>query len=166
MILGAAALLGFGVGTVQSCGLAMAVRVTSDARLSVANATFYMLLDVGVALFELKDLINLTFCCQQATVITDFSDLTATSPYLAISSAPVIRWNASSVTNSGDARPAKMCIRDRPHRPAPAFPVSAVVRNRRYLQCAGSYPDFAGVHRHGAGSVSYTHLVSSISSCR
>ena len=41
-------LLGFGVGTVQSCGLAMAVRVTSDARLSVANATFYMLLDVGV----------------------------------------------------------------------------------------------------------------------
>lgn len=48
MILGAAALLGFGVGTVQSCGLAMAVRVTSDARLSVANATFYMLLDVGV----------------------------------------------------------------------------------------------------------------------
>ena len=28
-------------------------------------------------LFELKDLINLTFCCQQATVITDFSDLAA-----------------------------------------------------------------------------------------
>ena len=28
-------------------------------------------------LFELKDLINLTFCCQQATVITDFSDLEA-----------------------------------------------------------------------------------------
>ena len=26
-------------------------------------------------LFELKDLINLPFCCQQATVITDFSDL-------------------------------------------------------------------------------------------
>ena len=26
-------------------------------------------------LFELKDLINLTFCCQQTTVITDFSDL-------------------------------------------------------------------------------------------
>ena len=26
---------------------------------------------------ELKDLINLTFCCQQATVITDFSDLAA-----------------------------------------------------------------------------------------
>ena len=43
-------LLGFGVGTVQSCGLAMAVRVTSDARLSVANATFYMLLDVGVGI--------------------------------------------------------------------------------------------------------------------
>ena len=28
-------------------------------------------------LFELKDLINLTFCCQQATVITDFSALSA-----------------------------------------------------------------------------------------
>ena len=28
-------------------------------------------------LFRLKDLINLTFCCQQATVITDFSDLAA-----------------------------------------------------------------------------------------
>ena len=26
-------------------------------------------------LFELKDLINLTFCCQQTTVITSFSDL-------------------------------------------------------------------------------------------
>ena len=26
---------------------------------------------------KLKDLINLTFCCQQATVITDFSDLAA-----------------------------------------------------------------------------------------
>ena len=28
-------------------------------------------------LFEMKDLINLTFCCQQATVIADFSDLAA-----------------------------------------------------------------------------------------
>ena len=28
-------------------------------------------------LFELKDFINLTFCCQQATIITDFSDLAA-----------------------------------------------------------------------------------------
>ena len=28
-------------------------------------------------LFQLKDLINLTFCCQQATVIADFSDLAA-----------------------------------------------------------------------------------------
>ena len=26
-------------------------------------------------LSELKDLINLTFCCQETTVITDFSDL-------------------------------------------------------------------------------------------
>lgn len=48
MLLGGALLLGFGVGTVQSCGLAMAVRETPDNRLSVANSTFYMLLDVGV----------------------------------------------------------------------------------------------------------------------
>lgn len=32
-------------------------------------------------LFELKDLINLTFCCQQATAITDFSDLSAVGRY-------------------------------------------------------------------------------------
>ena len=44
----APSILGFGVGTVQSCGLAMAVRETPDNRLSVANSTFYMLLDVGV----------------------------------------------------------------------------------------------------------------------
>ncbi|NGM17155.1 MFS transporter [Eggerthellaceae bacterium zg-893] len=50
LLLGAALLLGFGVGTVQSCGLAMAVRVTPDERLSVANATFYMMLDVGVGI--------------------------------------------------------------------------------------------------------------------
>ena len=50
MLLGSAIPLGFGVGTVQSCGLAMAVRVASDARLSIANATFYMLLDVGVGI--------------------------------------------------------------------------------------------------------------------
>ena len=31
----------------------------------------------NLELFELKDLINLTFCCQQVTVITDFSDLAA-----------------------------------------------------------------------------------------
>ena len=31
----------------------------------------------NLELFELKDLINLTFCCQQTTVITDFSDLSA-----------------------------------------------------------------------------------------
>ena len=30
-----------------------------------------------LGLFQLEDLINLTFCCQQATVITDFSDLAA-----------------------------------------------------------------------------------------
>ncbi|WP_172135857.1 MFS transporter [Adlercreutzia sp. ZJ473] len=48
MILLAALFLGFGVGTVQSSGLAMAVRATPDARLSLANSTFYICLDVGV----------------------------------------------------------------------------------------------------------------------
>lgn len=50
MILAAALLLGFGVGTVQSSGLAMAVRATPDARLSLANSTFYICLDVGVGI--------------------------------------------------------------------------------------------------------------------
>ncbi len=50
MILGAALLLGFGVGTIQSCGLAVAVRETPDDRLSKANATFYIMLDLGVGI--------------------------------------------------------------------------------------------------------------------
>ncbi|WP_349665498.1 MFS transporter [Adlercreutzia murintestinalis] len=49
-LLASALLLGFGVGTIQSCGLAMAVRQTTDARLSLANATFYILLDTGVGI--------------------------------------------------------------------------------------------------------------------
>ncbi len=48
MILGSALLCGYGVGTVQSCGLAMAVKKAPDDRLSIANATFYMFLDIGV----------------------------------------------------------------------------------------------------------------------
>ena len=44
----AAALLGFGVGTVQASGLALAVRIAPDDRLSLANSTFYALLDIGV----------------------------------------------------------------------------------------------------------------------
>lgn len=50
MILGSALLCGFGVGTIQSCGLAMAVKAVPDERLSVANATFYMHLDLGVGI--------------------------------------------------------------------------------------------------------------------
>lgn len=50
MILGSGLLLGFGVGTIQSCGLAMAVDKTPLNRLSVTNATFYMMLDVGVGI--------------------------------------------------------------------------------------------------------------------
>lgn len=48
MVLAAALLLGYGVGTVQSCGLALAVRHVGDERLSLANSTFYICLDVGV----------------------------------------------------------------------------------------------------------------------
>ena len=48
VLLGSALFLGFGVGTIQSCGLAMAVRATADARLSLANSTFYILIDTGV----------------------------------------------------------------------------------------------------------------------
>ena len=46
----AAALLGFGVGTVQASGLALAVRVAPDDRLSLANSTFYIMLDIGVGI--------------------------------------------------------------------------------------------------------------------
>ena len=41
------------------------------------EATQFQAVAHKLELFELKDLINLTFCCQQATVITDFSDLAA-----------------------------------------------------------------------------------------
>ena len=57
-------------------------------------------------LFELKDLINLTFCCQQATVITDFSDLAAIGrdPYMNLhgGSAGVDELNA--LDGEGTAR--------------------------------------------------------------
>ena len=42
-----------------------------------AEAAQFQAMAHKLELFELKDLINLTFCCQQATVITDFSDLAA-----------------------------------------------------------------------------------------
>lgn len=50
MILISGAFLGFAVGTIQSSGLSIAVNVAPDSRLSVANATFYMLLDIGVGI--------------------------------------------------------------------------------------------------------------------
>ena len=46
----AAALLGYGVGTVQSSGLTMAVNTAPDNRLSLANSTFYVFLDTGVGI--------------------------------------------------------------------------------------------------------------------
>ncbi len=41
------------------------------------EATQFQAMAQQTGAFELKDLINLTFCCQEATVITDFSDLAA-----------------------------------------------------------------------------------------
>ena len=41
----------------------------------VGEAAQFQTMAHKLELSELKDLINLTFCCQQATVITDFSDL-------------------------------------------------------------------------------------------
>lgn len=46
----AAALLGYGAGTVQSSALALAVRMAPPERLSLANSTFYVLLDTGVGI--------------------------------------------------------------------------------------------------------------------
>ena len=47
-MLTAAALLGYGVGTVQSSALTMAVNIAPDSRLSLANSTFYIFIDTGV----------------------------------------------------------------------------------------------------------------------
>ena len=41
---------GLRVGTVQASGLALAVRIAPDSRLSLANSTFYVLLDIGVGI--------------------------------------------------------------------------------------------------------------------
>ena len=41
----------------------------------IGEAAQFQAIAHKLELFELKDLINLTFCCQQATVITDFTDL-------------------------------------------------------------------------------------------
>lgn len=50
VLLFSAVLLGFGVGVVQSCGLAIAVRGIPSERLSLVNSTFYICLDLGVGI--------------------------------------------------------------------------------------------------------------------
>ena len=47
------------------------------ASFDVGEAAQFQAMAHKMELFELKDLINLTFCCQQATVITDFTNLEA-----------------------------------------------------------------------------------------
>ena len=49
-MLASAALLGYGAGTVQSSALALAVRMAPPEKLSLANSTFYALLDIGVGI--------------------------------------------------------------------------------------------------------------------
>lgn len=48
MLIASGFLLGFGVGTIQSCGLAIAVKKADVNRLSFANSTYYALTDLGV----------------------------------------------------------------------------------------------------------------------
>ena len=47
------------------------------AGFDIGEAAQFQAMAHKLELFELKDLINLTFCCQQATVITNFSDISA-----------------------------------------------------------------------------------------
>ncbi len=47
------------------------------ASFDVGEAAQFQAMAHKLELFELKDLINLTFCCQKATVISNFSDLEA-----------------------------------------------------------------------------------------
>lgn len=49
-ILVSAAFVGLGLGAIQSCGLAIAVRMTPPERLGLANSTFYMFVDAGVGI--------------------------------------------------------------------------------------------------------------------
>ncbi len=49
LLLGAA-LLGVGLGTIQSCGLTIALQKASIRRISLANSTFYVLMDSGIGL--------------------------------------------------------------------------------------------------------------------
>lgn len=49
-VLASAALIGFGIGVVQSCGLAIAVKLTPPSRLALANSTFYSFVDAGVGI--------------------------------------------------------------------------------------------------------------------
>ncbi len=47
ILLISAAFLGFGIGVIQSCGLAVAVQKSPAERISYANSTFYIFLDIG-----------------------------------------------------------------------------------------------------------------------
>lgn len=46
-LMAAAVLLGFGIGVIQSCGLALAVKKAPAERISYVNSTFYICIDLG-----------------------------------------------------------------------------------------------------------------------
>ncbi|MGN0946317.1 MAG: MFS transporter [Megasphaera sp.] len=50
LLLASAAFLGFGVGVIQSCGLAIAVKRSPAHRLSYVNSTFYFFIDAGTGI--------------------------------------------------------------------------------------------------------------------
>lgn len=49
-VFAAACFIGFGVGTLQSSGLALAIRTVSPERIGLANSTFYIALDAGIGI--------------------------------------------------------------------------------------------------------------------
>lgn len=46
----AGAFLGFGLGVIQSCGVAIAVKLTPPQRMGLANSTFYIFMDLGMGI--------------------------------------------------------------------------------------------------------------------
>jgi predicted MFS family arabinose efflux permease len=46
----AGACTGFAIGVIQSCGLAIAVKVTPKERIGRANSTFFVIMDLAVAI--------------------------------------------------------------------------------------------------------------------
>ena len=61
----------------------------------------YQVMAAKLDLHDVKDFIDLTFCCQQATVITDFSDLDAVGRWHLISASSLFVVNQSHYSYFG-----------------------------------------------------------------